>query len=387
MIGSLRLLPLLFLVGCEDWDYLSRSHNGGMVSGGPFNYVFVTSQSYSPGAKYQGPGSLSYSSVEDADQICHDLASASSVAGVHAQKTYVAWLSTSSTPARNRLRVPGSTASARGWQRPDGRPFSDSLDDLTSQGKIFFPPRLDENGSDVVGGEPNLVPVATGTQAVGTSSMSTAMDWTSSTASYSPGHSAGTTGCWTDCQVGEPVSGAAHLYCLGVDFANALLPSTAVGRHAFVSKTPFSPPTPLSDADMICNEEAKGAGLSGDYLALLSTTSQAAAERFDLKGPTWVRLDGIPWLDRADALAEGQIVTTLNVDSTKLYQDSWFVWSGSGNPGTRTVTPSDQSCNDWTSGASKGQVGRVELSNVRFFNQTTSHPCGDSNAHVYCLER
>src|SRR5213592_2896892 len=86
------------------------------------NYVFVTSTTHAPDEL--GPA--------DADRICNARAQAAGLPG-----TYVAWLSSSTEPARDRL------GSARGWVRLDGLPFTDTLADLAA-GKVFYPVGLDE---------------------------------------------------------------------------------------------------------------------------------------------------------------------------------------------------------------------------------------------------
>src|SRR5215510_6780649 len=77
---------------------------------GAANLVFVTSQHVIAGQ---------LGSLAAADAVCNESAANAGLPGV-----YVAWLSTSATNAIDRL------AGARGWVRPDGRPFADTSADI-----------------------------------------------------------------------------------------------------------------------------------------------------------------------------------------------------------------------------------------------------------------
>src|SRR5690606_37464596 len=96
----------------------------GMVDGGDHdasvdptekhNVVFVTSTQ-------QAAGSLG--GLEGADALCRARAEAG---GLPRPESYVAWLSDDTVSAIDRL------SGSRGWVRPDGRPFVDTLADLES---------------------------------------------------------------------------------------------------------------------------------------------------------------------------------------------------------------------------------------------------------------
>src|SRR5215467_4433915 len=60
-------------------------------------------------------------SVAAADARCMDDANAARIPG-----TYIAWISTSTSNARDRL------GNARGWRRPDGAPFADTVTALVT---------------------------------------------------------------------------------------------------------------------------------------------------------------------------------------------------------------------------------------------------------------
>jgi hypothetical protein len=275
---------------------------------------------------------------------------------------------------------PGTSQRAQGFIRPDGRPFANSVDDLTS-GKIFYPPSVDENGT-VHNGD---VYVATGTGPDGTRGADAQM-WTSATAAYLYGNASATTGQWT-YQPSASIQGGAHLYCFGIDFATALSIEPQAGRTVFVSSGGFTPGGQTPDS--FCQMEASAHGLTGNlYRALIATQTVAATDssRFDLNGPTWVRLDGVPWLATAGDLKNGAPLTAPNVDSTGAYRKGTFVWTGSqigtGTGGAATT------CTDWSSTA-MGQMailGTAISSSPEFWNSSAGYSCSTPDVHLYCLE-
>jgi hypothetical protein len=369
-------LVLCFLPGCKDWDFLSRNYRDGAVpadggggclgcvSGGPYNYVFVTSMTYQPG---------SFGGLKGADDECQRLADGAKLPG-----TFLAWLSTSTVDARTRLKP------ARGFIRPDGRPFADSIDALTA-GQIYYPARLDERGHDVLDLSAYGAKVATGTAADGTHTPDTGRDWTSTLVGYSAGTTAATTYFWTS---GIPQAGTdpAHLYCFGSDINRPLMIEPTAGRRAFVSNGIYRP-SGLSAADALCQAEAQANKIAGTYLALLAIKGGPSISRFDLSGPTWVRLDGVPWLGAAADLGGAEPLTALNLDSTGLYGGYTPSWTGSVNPGLAAGSDTDD-CGDWTAPAptASGYFGRGEFSTAVLFHDQLI-PCDYASAHVYCLER
>ncbi len=133
------------------------------------NYVFVTSTA---------PASLNFGVSPDvalsaADSFCNQKANG------RLPGQYVAWLSTSASgsvagvDAVKRLIIGGDpTKPARGWIRPDGRPFADSAATLTAGNQVFYPIAIDETGADASGRT-----VATGTKSDGTLSTGNCQNW------------------------------------------------------------------------------------------------------------------------------------------------------------------------------------------------------------------
>ena len=388
MRASDAWLALLFMfTACHNWAALSRNDgkdgggaDGGTTclgcvdpNGGPYNYAFVTSKTYVPG---------SLGGLDGADAECQTLAGAVPLPG-----HFKAWLATSTVDAKDRLVTPNGTA-ARGWIRPDGRPFADSIGELLD-GQMYFPLRLDESGNDLIDATEDTT-VATGTEVDGTKAIgNTSADWTSSQVNYASGDPFATNIEWTGNHGSRLGTSVARFYCFGVDHATPLAVTSTAGRLAFLSNTTFVPTTE-ADADSICIMEAHNNGRTGDFRALLSSRASPATLLYDLAGPTWVRLDGIPWLAQASDLAQGKLLTTLNVQFSAANQPAYAayaeVWTGSATPGLPSAT-AEQDCSDWNSSTGSGTVGWAYESNgLAFLNRSLA--CNDlTGPKLYCLQR
>jgi len=347
---------LLWLLAsaCDDWDSLwVNSHDmAGM------NTAFITSTTVVPGQ---------LGGLDAADRFCQDRADAAGL-----QLTFRAWLSSSTSDARSRV------SPARAWLRTDGRLFAASLAALTDADAVLHALRFDESGNEVTG---QFVKVATGSHG-GSRTNETAMDWTSNSATYAAGDAMVTAGFW-DWGYFETGSTPAHLYCFSIDGKDPPARVPTGGRLAFLSTAPFAPST-LSAADAHCQSDADGNGHAGSYRALLSTAGTPAAQRFDLGGPPWVRVDGVPWLARAQDLADNLIRTSLNVDARGIYRGDIWVWTGSLGPGLSATSPSSQSCNDWA-GSGMAIAGRANLTNELWWSSDVD-TCDQRNA-LYCLQQ
>lgn len=250
------------------------------------NYVFVTSERFSPGA---------LGGAVAADALCNAAAAAGD-ARLHG-RTYVAWLSDSTSDARDRL------GEASGWQRLDGLPFIASRESMlgNATARVLYPPRLDEQGVDVLppadAPSPSSRPLyfATGIQLTGQAGGNCA-DWTTTAASFVGGTADSANVNWTGSQ-GGACTISTRLLCLGNDFATPITPPAApTGATRAVFTT--SVPEPLRGAGLAaldghCQSEANTVGLTGTYLALLATPGASALSRFTDVGGPWVRMDGV----------------------------------------------------------------------------------------------
>jgi len=318
------------------------------------NYAFVTSTVHDPttfGADLSG-----------ADAICNQIADDAGLG-----TGYLAYLSTSTVTAPSRI------GDARGWIRVDGEPFVDRVDDLTA-GRLFRPLRVDEHGDDV---GTAAGPVATGTDNGGTPTENCG-DWTNASMVYAAGDASLTTGGWS-LSTGPSCATAARLYCFGTTYDTPLAVTPASGRRAFLTVEAFVPGGGLAAADALCASEAGLAGLSGTFLAMLPTSSATAASRFDLTGPTWVRLDGIPLAESPLAFVAGDLATSLSVTSAG--SDFTTTVLTGGDPGQ---LPDNTACSNWTDPTSAATgVGVADAASKLAFSIDAGACSGDS---IYCLE-
>ena len=332
------------------------------------NYMFVTKNTYKPGAQYnKTTAPLRFSSLTDADSICNDLASDAGLAG-----TYVAWLSTSTVNAKDRL------GTARGWVRPDGKPFTDRVSDLIDN-KVFYPPLIDEQG-DSVGVNQWAY---TGTRGDGVKTSSHCSSWSSSSGSATGGYPDGDGWIWTS--MGGPGCGTGHhLYCFGTDHANAVTPEPREGRRAFITNGSFNPGGGLSSADALCQSEAASAGLSGTFLAFLGTETASPASRFLSIGNSWLRTDDVVLAASADAFMDGNLYAAIAVVARG--NEHELAWTWTGGLGPRTIA-TGKTCSNWTSASSSysGREGYAGMIRSNYFSNN-DRSCNTTGRSVYCLE-
>ncbi|MEM6292845.1 MAG: hypothetical protein AAGA54_16340 [Myxococcota bacterium] len=319
-----------------------------------YNVVFVTSSSIP----------ADFGGLEQADEICRQHARDAGLEG-----TFVAWLSTSTTDALSRLQ------GARGWVRTDGRPFADQADDVVFDN--FYPPALNEYGEFV---DADVRPW-TGTRFTGLRHEDTCDDWTSQTARTMRGTPFAGIGQWIVGPLGT-CSGSAPLYCFSTDRTVALEVDTPTEfRRVFVAnKFPLDEGGRAS-ADQRCQQDADHAGLPGTYLALLPTATSAAADRFDLTGPTWVRADGIAVWEHASDLSHEDMLAPVSFDANGA-RSAEIVMAGASSPG---ALPAAEICEDWTTSEGEVLVGRSDTAGPVGFGGQDSD-CGPDHA-IYCLEQ
>ncbi len=323
-----------------------------------FNYAFVTSTTHD--------GDLG--GLDGADVICNTRASAAGLPG-----TYVAWLSTASVDAVDRL------GSARGFIRPDGVPFADQPADITGN-QIFNTLHVDETGADV-----GSVSVWTGTLKDGTSAPEHCSGWTVDSGTDGRlGRTQGGPALWTE-STDSPLCGQSHhLYCFGIDeTATELTPTISDGKLAFISNGTFDPSTGtgLAGADSLCNSEATL--LPGSYKALLATTTANAISRF-APGNVYVRPDRTLIGDYATLAAGGALESGIWQRPTGVYLNSFadVAWTGAATPST--VGSAASTCNNFTSGSGSGTFGRGPLADATWWS-SASGLCSAAH-HVYCLQ-
>jgi len=337
-----------------------------LPNGATPNVAFVTSRAFA--------GELG--GTLQADQACQMAAAAAGLPTTLAGNDYVAWLSAVNSEARQRL-----APATRGWVRPDGKPFTDTIFGL-SNGVVFYPLRVTELG-DVVDAEW----VWTGTSWDGTADSLNCANWTNGTSgSYARlGSTAGGTIAWTAAGSAS-CSGAYRLYCLGTKAAVPVLPVPPPNaRRAFVSSTNFVPQSGLAGGDALCQSDAASAGLSGTYRALLATSAATAASRFGIGAP-WARVDGVTVFGSLDDLTAETLAAALDVEAGG-GRPLGGVSSWTGAITTSTVGTASTTCNNWSVGDNSGQglLGHVNFASATFFGSYGSS-CA-TPARVYCLQQ
>lgn len=137
--------------------------------------------------------------LSGADAKCTAVADAAASPLVRGRQ-FVAWLSTQSEPAKNRL-VRGTSA----YRRVDGKSIADDWTDLVDS-VLTTSPSLDENGNEVSS------PVWTGTDATGNPTANNCTGWTSTASMGGTGESLRTTGVWS-LHNDAPCTAMQRLYC------------------------------------------------------------------------------------------------------------------------------------------------------------------------------
>lgn len=328
---------------------------------GLFNIVFVTSTTHNG----------NFGGLAGADTICTNLATAAGLPG-----TYVAWLSTASVNAVDRL------GSARGFVRHDGEPFADQPSEIVTN-QIFNAIHLDELGNDV-----GAVEVWTGTQNDGTVAGSTCTDWTVGSGNGRVGNSSGGPAAWTDATNGNCSQPRRH-YCFGTSLsANALGPTVTTGKIAFITNGTIQPSAGdgLASADGKCATEAANALLPGTYKALLATSTASAISRVALAA-TYVRPDGTLIADGATLAAGGTLASGIWQRPTGAYLSSIsdVAWTGATTPsvaGTSTST-----CGNFASATGAAIFGSGTLASSAWWNNTANTSGCAAMHHVYCLQQ
>ena len=348
------------------------------------NVAFLSSQSYLP-------TELPRAGVE-AGAECARLAAA---AGLHGTR-WVAWLSAEgpTEAAEDDVNARDFFQHTGGWVRSDGQPVARSLSTLTS-GQLLQPINLTEsrgfapsNGSWAGTGLDGNAARAFAT------GVSDCQNWSTNAAAErgSDRRVDGVGEFWTGasestCDSRQPIT------CLGDDSDAELDIVPAAGRLAFLTAGEFTPGAGVAAADLLCQREACEAGLTGSgncaqtlgvartFLSYLHLQARRAWERFNLDGPTWVRRDGVPWLESASVLAQDapNRLSALNLTLDLRYLgEGRTVWLGD--------VAGQATCADWSSTAGLGGASVYDA--VTLASLTAGDPSQECSlpARLYCLE-
>lgn len=331
----------------------------------PANFVFLTSSRF--------PLS-SLASIAHANSLCATAAANGGLGG-----DYVAWLSDSGHDAKAAL------GTSRGWLRPDGKPFADSVAGLTS-GAIFYPAALDEHGQ--VPADPTQFNPVTFTfpngNRVSTAPADDCQDWTSSSGSTLGGLYGAGSKDWTF--VTGPDCGESHpLLCFGVGQSVAVAPAARPsGAHVMFPLTAaFNTGSGRTAADTLCKNAATAASLSNaaDFLAYLTPDdAHAAWTRFSTVSTPWFRPDDVQVVaSAADFL---KAVPTLSAPPDVFANDTYPTDTLIAITGTPTSATAAATCNNWSLASGATSVGAAYLGALTFPSQGS---CG-ANSTLLCVQ-
>lgn len=332
----------------------------------PENLWFVSSAVYKPGA---------FDGVAAADMECDRLAAEAGLV----ERDYIAWLpSTTKSAMQHLLEQVTVGAAASVWRRPDGELFAVDASDI-QQGKIRFPPRLDELGRDV--GDDALV--VTDTLGTGQSNAGThCSDWASETApSVLAGEPAGGTGRFTEVAL-TPCNADVHIYCLSaVD--NAAVPIEPLSASiVFVSFGTVAGNAGVSAMDALCESEAQAANLPNFTSRALVTPGGGKPVKdhfigFGFTPDPVMRRDGVIIAPNMDALLDGApFAAPPNVAADFEYRND-SVWVGGGSFADFT-----SDCNGWTSAGGFGTTRFAATTRDATFTQQDM--CNQQR-HILCF--
>jgi len=140
----------------------------------------------------------------------------------------------------------------------------------------------------------------------------------------------------------------------------------------------------IAGGDQFCRDEAVAAGLSGTFIAWLSTAPEPIAAR--LAGSRgWVRPDGEPVADTVDDLLAGKMFNPVDrfANGARAMQPTMMVWTGTGPTGMLSTS----NCRDWTSATNSDNciVGRPFVNMPGFTSAQSFGICADLD-RLYCFE-
>jgi hypothetical protein len=338
------------------------------------NKIFTTAATYTQTAVQNlgtGPDAGS-KMLSGADAICATAGGAG---------TWMAFLSRSGVNARDRI-----PASARGWVRPDGLPFGDSLSSILDTGEVFYPPVLDEHNNPVAPTDTSWTGGPTG------SSSSTCTDWTNTSSSVVTG---GTVGGGSYSWAGDFLNSASvcnatmHLVCMQTDYFAVVGPPAlpANPRYMFVTSSQTPGSNTLSGMDSRCASES--AGLPGTYHAFVAVNGSSPASRFTATGAIVVRPDGVV-ISTTDTslLSGGTILAPISKEGPGFGYLNFEGYAWTGTTAANANGTTSNTCYNASSWSTKlnpnvGQAGVATHSGDWLNNGT--HGCPQFNS-VYCLQ-
>ena len=188
----------------------------------------------------------------------------------------------------------------------------------------------------------------------------------------------------------EACTSTARLYCLQTTLTQPVTVTPAAGRTMFVSSEGFDTSSGIAGADALCASDAKAAGFSGTYLALLATPTASAISRFDTTGAPWIRVDGIPIVAQASDMTNYDLIAPACLNSKGVYQT--YGASVTGSATANAMGTAASTCNGWTVKVTTSDAinSRPDTTLVpgytNAFGDMGPWPCG-TQTPVICLQQ
>ena len=150
----------------------------------------------------------------------------------------------------------------------------------------------------------------------------------------------------------------------------------------------------LGGADALCQNAAQAAGLTGNYLAWLSDSTESPDLRFTKSTGPYALVTGTRIAESYSDLVDGTIITPIQVTETGDTLNTDLVWTGTASDGGPSK---DNFCDDWSVDDSNPvtniQVGRSDRANAEWTSfdlpvtiPITTISCGDIY-RLYCFEQ
>lgn len=317
------------------------------------NIVFVTSEPID---------FTTVTSLAVADAHCNTLAAQAGLPG-----TYIAWLSSTATYAKD--RIPATT---HGWVRTDRKPFANTIGEIVA-GQTFYPPWLDEKAR-IVGD----ISVATGTLQNGFGAENCNGLSGNPMTYIMVGAPDGGSPKWTNKGLVQ-CNNALHLYCFGVGRDVEVRPPPPQGRWIFLSDYPATGQGGVGQLDSFCQLEGEAFDTNGTYVALVATTSSSARGRHSFiidDARPWVRRDGVVVTNDMHAFQAPVIVTGAN----QLYISDFVLFGAT----TLDEVPTSAPCNNWMDASLSLQAGVSSRSFGDAFSGAGLQQC--EGPRVYCAQ-
>jgi hypothetical protein len=264
----------------------------------------------------------------------------------------------------------------------DGAPFSNSVSDITTGNRVWFPIVFDETGmpSSVIEG------AQTGTKADGTVATDTCNGWTNNSNAFRlVGDQLGGPVSWTGFGVGG-CDAALPIICIEKDRSGfGITPGVSSGKLIFLSGAYFVGIT-SGTPDTFCRNSGPDPA-TRDFKALIATTTaSAAANAHLLDTESYVTKDGIFVGTGAQIVTTGTLLTGAWEHADGTFPNQFgYRWTGAPSIAQPAMSAADN-CSDWTSLTG---TARVSFANdLPLFRDAGTQGCGGSGAADFlCVEQ